>query len=223
MTATIDHLVYACTDLEATCGWVARTTGVVPVMGGQHPGGGTRNALLSLGALTYLELIGPDPGQPPPGEARPFGLDALRSPSLRGWASAPADISGAVVEAQRHGHLLSGPVPGSRRTPAGAELSWTMALPAEPVAQVPNDPTGVPEPAVFPFLIDWQQSSHPSVTSPSGLALERLLLLTPNPGVLRDLLHALGLEGPWEVGASPTPALFAQIAGQDGRRAYLAS
>jgi hypothetical protein len=223
MTATIDHLAYACPDLEATCRWIAETTGVVPIMGGQHPGGGTRNALVSLGAPTYLELIGPDPEQPAPSRPRPFGLDSLRSPSLRAWAAAPGDINQAVVDAGLSGHVLDGPVAGRRRTPAGTELSWTMALPPEPVVPASSEPSLDPEAAVFPFLIDWQQSPHPAVTSPSGLVLQRLLLLTPGVALLRDLLDTLGLEGRWEVGASPSPALFAEIADQDGHRIHLVS
>jgi hypothetical protein len=98
-----------------------------------------------------------------------------------------------------------------------------MALPAEPVAQTSSEPRGAPEAAVSPFLIDWQQSPHPAVTSPSGLILKRFILLTPGPGPLQGLLAALGLEGRWEVSASPTPALMAEIARQDGRQMYLLS
>jgi hypothetical protein len=224
LIASIDHLVYACPDLEATCHWIAATTGVAPAMGGQHPGGGTRNALLSLGASTYLELIGPDTEQPTPSRSRPFGLDSVRSPSLRGWAAAPGDITLAVVEAGRHEHALADPVQGRRRTPAGVELSWTMALPKEPVAETPDGSPGTPEAAVLPFLIDWQQSAHPARTSPAGLVLERFVLLSRAPSSLRGLLaDALGLDGPWEIVASPTPGLYAEIVGKAGARIALVS
>jgi hypothetical protein len=223
MTTTIDHLVFACPDLEATSWWISRSLGVVPAMGGQHPGVGTRNALLSLGARTYLELIGPDPDQPPPAQARPFAIDRLRSPSLRGWAAAPDDMTEAIVVAGRHGHPLCPPVEGRRRARTGAEVSWWMAQPEQPTRALPDEGHGAPEAEVFPFLIDWGESAHPATTSPGGLALERYALLAPAPGPTRDLLEALSLEGPWEVEASPTPSLRAVIANQSGDRITLVS
>jgi len=36
------------------------TDGIAPVLGGRHPGGGTRNALIAPGADSYLEIVGPD-------------------------------------------------------------------------------------------------------------------------------------------------------------------
>lgn len=213
MPLTIDHLVYACPDLSATCAWVAETTGVAPAPGGQHPGMGTRNALLSLGGRTYLELIGPDPGQPVPGQPRTFGIDGLRLPSLRAWAAASSQMTDDLAVAERYGHRLSPPVEGRRRRPEGDELSWRMARPEAPGAG----------PEVAPFLIDWGDSPHPAASAPEGLTLELCVLLSPAPRQVQEMLEALGLVGPWEVVASPAPALRAELTGPGGQRLCLVS
>ena len=83
----IDHLVYATPDLAAGVERVEKLLGVRAVPGGQHPGAGTRNALIGLGDQVYLEIIGPDPDQPKPPRARRFGIDELKSPRLVTWAA----------------------------------------------------------------------------------------------------------------------------------------
>jgi hypothetical protein len=170
MTATIDHLVYACPDLDAAVAEITRLTGVRPQDGGQHPGLGTHNALLSLGERTYLEIIAPDPAQPRSGQHQPFGLDHLTAPALRAWAAAPRDLDAAVQRARTEGLAYGDIVTGHRRTPGNGELSWRMTTYANDGAV-----------AVVPFLIDWGPARHPAQTAPSGLRLTEFRILAPDP------------------------------------------
>ncbi len=78
----IDHLVYATPDLKLGIDKLEKLLGVHATPGGQHLGLGTRNALIALGPLTYLEIVGPDPEQPKPARPHWFGIDELEAPRL---------------------------------------------------------------------------------------------------------------------------------------------
>ena len=75
------------------------TSSLRAAFGGVHPGRGTRNALLSLGERTrlelnprrYLEIIAPAPEQS--GAPDHYGLLKLTEPRLVGWAAHPGDLN----------------------------------------------------------------------------------------------------------------------------------
>lgn len=181
----VDHIVFAVPDLTTGVADFHRLTGVQPVAGGSHTGRGTANYLVGLGGSSYLEIIGPDPAQPAPGEPRPFGIDTLTGSRIVTWCVRPADLDAAVAAATARGYD-PGPARGmSRRTPDGTVLSWRLTPGAE-------DLDGGP----VPFLIDWGTSTHPTSGALPVLPMVELRAEHPDPGRIRARLAALDLDVP---------------------------
>lgn len=208
MLSKIDHLVYAAPDLAAAIEQVEQLLGVRAVPGGQHPGAGTRNALIGLGDETYLEIIGPDPSQPKPAGPRRFGIDGLRAPRLVTWAAKSNDLEGIIKTAKTYDIDLGQVQPGSRRRPDGALLSWKLT--ASP---------GFIAGGVVPFFIDWGQTQHPASTLPKGCTIVDLRGEHPDANRVQAGLSALGLKLRVDTGAAP--ALIATINTPHGRRVEL--
>ena len=204
LMARVDHLVYATPDLNRGVEEIEKILGVRATPGGQHPGRGTRNALITLGPAIYLEIIAPDAEQPPPKTPRPFGIDGLKASRLVAWAAKGSDLERLRDEAARKGARLGEVMSGSRRRTDGVLLSWRY-----------TDPQTVLADGLVPFFIDWGQSPHPARTAAQGASLIALRAEHPDAQRVQRLLNELGLDLPVQTGA--TPALVAIIDSPRGR------
>jgi hypothetical protein len=176
----IDHVIVAIGDLEAGMDRFEELTGVRPVFGGEHPGRGTRNALVALGPRVYLELLAPQEGVDSVEDAP--GLTELTELTPWGWAASTTDLDATSALLQDRGYTVSDPMPGSRATPDGRLLEWRTG--------------GADEAATLggPFLIEWTADSpHPATTSPAGCELQAFTVLTPDGEALGDFLRTLEL------------------------------
>ena len=204
VTSRIDHLVYATNDLNRGVDEIEKLLGVRATAGGQHLGWGTRNALVALGPTAYLEIIAPDPEQPPPKEPLPFGLEALKESRLVAWFVKGHDLERLKDEAARKGVVFGEVKAGSRRRPDGVQLSWRFTDPWAPVAD-----------GIVPFFIDWGDSPHPAHTAAKGAALISLRAEHPDVGRVSGMLRHLELDLPLKQGGNP--ALIAVIEAARGR------
>ena len=173
----IDHVILGINDLDRGVREFESKTGVTPQRGGEHPGRGTQNALVTLGGGRYLEILAPAATQPPaaPREA------AVNHPALAlvGWALHTPAIGSLVQQVRGAGFNVEGPLPGSRRTPDGALLAWQSA--------------SIDQLGVTPFFIEWSKDTpHPSTTSPSGCTLVSMAVEHPAPERLQGLFKAIG-------------------------------
>jgi Glyoxalase-like domain len=200
----IDHLVYATPDLQPGIDSVEKLLGVRATPGGQHPGRGTRNALLSLGPGVYLEIIGPDPEQATPSQPRPFGIDRLTGPRLVTWAAKGTDLEHWSSEVRAKGVQLGTVTPGSRRRSDGVLLSWRY-----------TDPRTVVVDGIAPFFIDWGKTPHPATTAAQGASLVDLRAEHPDVKTVQAVLDVLQLD--LRVQAGPRPTLIATVNGPRGR------
>ena len=200
----LDHLLLGCSDLDEGIAFVEKYTGMRPAMGGVHPGRGTRNALLALGPLRYLEVIAPDPQQGGISWHGPLaGLNELARPTLIWWVAHTSDIVGLTERWKKAGVAFSGPTPGSRARPDGKMLHWQSLA--------PDDNRG----GLLPFFIQWGADTvHPSVDAPTGCTLESFAVVTPEAASLTAEFQKLGIDAAVESGK---PAhLRARITGPKG-------
>ena len=181
LRAQVDHLVIGIRSLDEGVAAFERLTGVTAVRGGQHPNRGTENALVSLGAGRYLELIAPRAGVVPDPDLE--RLRSLANLTVTAWAVGVSDMDAARRTIAGAGVALGQDAPGSRVTPSGESLEWATADISSP--RIP----------FAPFFIRWVSTAHPSTTSPGGCALGALMVQDPAAAVLSRALNALRVSG----------------------------
>lgn len=201
----LDHLVWGTPDLEATVADLEQRLGVSIPMGGRHPAWGTRNAILSLGDRSYLEIVGADPEGVAPAGGCVFGVDRLTAPRLITWAVGTADVAGRRAAMAAEGFQLGQILPGERVRPDGSRLAWSL-----------TDPFADRMGGVIPFLISWEGSSHPGVAA-SSCSLVRFRIRHPLGVGLEAALGRAGIHAGVELptGAG-TPGLTATLKGPAG-------
>ena len=183
LLSRVDHLVYATPDLDRGVEEIEKLLGVRATPGGQHPGRGTRNALIALGPTSYLEIIAPDPQQSQPKQPRPFGIDKLKRSKLVAWFVKTSDLSRFRNEAVRLGVPYGEVMSGRRRRPDGTELSWHFTDAGVPVGD-----------GLVSLLIDWGQSPHPASTAAKGATMVALQAEHPNPEPIRKMLRDVAID-----------------------------
>ena len=189
MNDYLDHIIWACDDLERGSRRFEALTGVSPRYGGMHASGFTHNALMALGPRCYLEILAPT-GPPTPREddwcrlARaahePRMLTYCMRNSRRLSELAPiAEALGA-----KNGKVLS----NGRTTPEGVRLSWQWLRPT-------IDRFGL----AFPFFIDWLDSPHPADSTAAAqnrgeIRLQGFAVGHPDAAELQRTLAKLGVS-----------------------------
>ena len=198
----IDHLVWYRPDLAEGRRHFETRMDAQPAYGGEHPGEGTANCVLGLGASTYLEILGRDPAQSADRldpELRPLTGDGLYH-----WAVGGIDLDLLAERARKAGLDGGALVPGGRKKPDGSWLGWTCF-------GIRNHGFG----AQVPFFIDWMESEHPALAAPQGGSLADFEVFSPQPETLRDIFAALGLD--IKVSARAEAGFAATLESRSGR------
>lgn len=198
----LDHLAVAATTLAEATAHVEDALGLPMQPGGQHDVFGTHNTLMGLADGLYLEAIAIDPQAAPPNRPRWFDLDRFSGMArLTNWICAVDDIATTLAKIPED---VGKPVSLTR----GA-LRWQMAVPSDGILPFDN---------MFPALIQWQGTLHPSavLTNP-GCQLRRLTVCHPKAGSMTDVLLPLLSDERvrYEVGA---PGLHAEFETPHGLR-----
>lgn len=197
----IDHLILAINGLDRGIELFSRTTGVKAERGGEHPGRGTANALVSLGGGRYLEILAPVTARPDPD----FGdLAHLTELTPVSWAVHTNDLPALIARLRAAGFTVSDPQPGSRRKPDGGMLSWRTAAVSGPGLEL------------APFFIEWGEgTAHPSTTAPGGCQLKSVSLAAATPARLRELLKTLAVDVPVAAGPKGSMTLILRCGERD--------
>jgi len=187
MNCGIDHIIWACTDLEAGIETFEAMSGVRAEVGGKHPDLGTHNALMHLGNRCYLEIVAPDPNQG--GGPWSRTLKSMSEASLLHWVIARPNLGDYTSG-------LSGLIGGdnevteiSRQHPKLGLLEWQLLM-------LPKHEYG----CLVPFLIDWHDTTHPTELLEPVCTLSRIRITTPQLADIMKISAWLGLNAEFTEG-----------------------
>lgn len=163
-----DHIAIAGPDLATAVTWMEAQLGLPVQPGGQHAHFGTHNALISLGAGEYLEVIAVDPTASMLPYPRWFDLDRFQgAPRLTNWILRTDDLQGALDQVD--------PGAGQPVALARGDYRWRMAVPASGILPFDN---------MHPALMSWD-GPHPTSALPDlGARLLRLEVSHPQAAQL---------------------------------------
>ena len=198
----LDHIVIACANLNDGIDWVEQRLGARPLAGGQHLAMGTHNALLKLGARSYLEVIAIDPDAIAPSRPRWFSLDEpemqtllAAGPRLITWAVRCESLANACARVPDLGEIVS-----MNR----GEFRWNIAVP---------ETGSLAWGGVLPTAIQWMETEdgsahHPcDVLEDSRCELLRLQLSHPaavlGTNGIMGMFRALKIMGPVDLAPGP--------------------
>ncbi len=194
----LDHLLWEELRLSEGEKRFAEATGVTPAFGGEHPGAGTHNSLLSLGRGKYLEIIALNPAHPkaanllketPPGFTPRLFTFGVRAYDL-------TFVERLVEDADLN---VAGLHDVSRLSPNGQVLEWRTVI-------VGGHDFG----NLVPFFTRCGDMDHPSQTSPKGCELLEFSVGHPDHHELSRVYKALRVNVP--VFGSEHPQLRAVLA-----------
>lgn len=205
MPNPVDHLLYACSDLERGRDEIEELLGVRPVIGGRHERFGTHNALLSLGSGAYLEVVARDPNLPVPAHGLLVNIPRNEGSRLITWVLRVRDIDASAHSARAAGLGLGAVEPGQRETPEGEMIRWQL-----------TDPYAERRGGALPFLINWGNTPHPSTIAPAVGQLRGIVIEHPEADAIGSACALLDADV--EVREAPAFALTAAIDTPSGVR-----
>ena len=209
VSTQIDHVIWAVPDLDRGVELFREMSGVNPIVGGVHPGRGTRNSLVSAGENMYLEIIAPDPAQMPfdaegnPVQAFASVISTMANPEVDMFAFSATNLETIAERARELGLNVVGPTPGQRETPDGGLVRWSHV-----------DFIGHGFGQFVPFALNWLDSAHPSTTSPTGAVIESITVEHPRADELRRIYEGLGV--PAEVVQADEPRIIVRLISETG-------
>ncbi|SDJ85138.1 Glyoxalase-like domain-containing protein [Halovenus aranensis] len=184
MGITVDHLPFACGELEATAAEFERL-GLAPEYGGVHDNGCTHMSVLGFEDRSYIELIGErDRGDH---DFWPEHIRADAGPAA--WCVRVPDI---VDECHRYldsGVPVSGPLYGSREREDGTLVEWDRAEFGTPKRRL-LFPFGIEDRTPLPYRV----SPSPSVANGPLTGIGEVVLLGEDPNAV---IEALGARYRW--------------------------
>ncbi len=187
MNPYLDHIIWACADLERGSRRFEAMTGVRPRYGGVHASGLTHNALVGLGDRCYLEILAPVGPAGPGDDAWSRLAHDMHEPQVLTYCLRSArPLSELAPIFQAHGWKNAVVASNGRTTPEGVRLRWQWLAPA-----------AVQYGFAFPFFIDWLDSPHPAETlalaqPQSGIFLQSFAVGHPEAAELRRSLKEIG-------------------------------